>query len=104
MSEYKRLSKDNWKLFKELFRNHITDLPVATAEKLGMIKIGKGLYLDKDNKLNISYASSPTSGEIHLSEDPNNILLFKDDGLFVGLDIADPKDVRSAVMNLLYSN
>ena len=101
MSEYKRLSKENWQLFQKLFTSHIVNIPVATENQLGMIKIGNGLYLDNNNKLNVSYASSPSSGEIHLSEDPTNILLFKNDGLYVGLDIADPKDVKQAVINLL---
>jgi len=50
MSKYKRLSKDNWELFSELFKKSIikNSLPIASSTQLGCVKIGEGLTMVGD--------------------------------------------------------
>jgi len=50
MSKYKRLPKDNWDLFSELFKKSIAkpSLPIASSTQLGCVKIGEGLTMVGD--------------------------------------------------------
>lgn len=50
MSGYKRLPKDNWELFSELFKKRMSDnsLPIASSTRLGAVKIGEGLDMVGD--------------------------------------------------------
>lgn len=97
MAIRKRLSKENWELLKELFADKMKQSPIATEDTIGMIKVGKGLYMDKDNKLNVVYSVNPESGELILSDDPNNILSFTNDGLLAKVPYATSEEVQLAV-------
>lgn len=50
MSTYKRLPKENWNLFYELFKKRMSNnsLPIASSTQVGVVKIGEGLDMVGD--------------------------------------------------------
>lgn len=99
---YKKLNQENWEIFKGLFKKYVgsNSIPIASENDFGLVKIGRGLYIDDTGKLNVSYSVDTGSGDIYLSEQPNNIIQLKPDGLFAELNIASPEEVKNAVSKL----